>query len=465
MAQMGELFFQLGVKGSDKTLAALYDIRKGVDGIASSSFAAKAAITGIIYMFGRMLSGAGQFGQGVANMSTSIGMFTKDIQQFEQAGLKAGVAISDMDAAMQTHYDKVEQYRTNNVAPDKLGFLLSPDSGSGLTLEQWTDKAKGFQYTVEALQRMYANPTVDKYAKSATAKSLLTGNTDLLAALERQQLGEGIVSKQPFKSEGQIQQLATIAKQMAGIQNSISGMFQDWSAKHGVKLLTDFKMISTSFLGLLTQLDNLLTKVGAFKILANFFLFVANALEIATDAIIRLRGGTPPKRGKNILEQWWEMENNQGNIDAASEAARKQAEADTANYNLREEKKESAGFWGGVVGAVVNTVTEHASRFAAHPWSYPYENKEGGTIGGATQNNGEPLMDIIGGSMVDFMKNSFAPAMNTSALGNQGGLQNVVINQDINFSNDGSNYQQAKSGMVDSFVAAWKVTPKNIRMT
>jgi hypothetical protein len=86
---VGDLFVSLGVKGSEKTIGALTDVKKGFGDIVSSSLIAKASIVAAIAAIGHTVNELGTSASSLNVFSSVTGMSPEKIQQMQKAIYKS----------------------------------------------------------------------------------------------------------------------------------------------------------------------------------------------------------------------------------------------------------------------------------------------------------------------------------------------------------------------------------------
>lgn len=91
---VGELFVNLGVKGSEKTLSAFTSVTGAIKDTATASLETKAAIVGALYAFEQLIKSSTEWGTSLKNFEALTGMSARTLQQWtyaaEQGGAKAG---------------------------------------------------------------------------------------------------------------------------------------------------------------------------------------------------------------------------------------------------------------------------------------------------------------------------------------------------------------------------------------
>ena len=136
---VGELFFQVGIKGGDVVSQALGKLKgtlgtvasgvkglggvfekstktaqtfaskgvKGFEDLLSGSFAVKAALVGLAYAFDRVMTGSGKIGIGITNLSGELGVSAKVLEQYSFAARSAGLRSEEHTSELQSHSDLV----------------------------------------------------------------------------------------------------------------------------------------------------------------------------------------------------------------------------------------------------------------------------------------------------------------------------------------------------------------------
>ena len=92
---IGELFVNIGIKGTEKTIQALGNVKSGLGAVASTSLEVKAAIIGAIYALERLISTSADMGMSLANFKILFGNSTKELQQFQNAGREVGLTFEE----------------------------------------------------------------------------------------------------------------------------------------------------------------------------------------------------------------------------------------------------------------------------------------------------------------------------------------------------------------------------------
>ena len=105
------MFVSLGVKGADKTIDAFAKVGTGIKNVATESLAAKAGIIGATYALEQFMSNAATRGTDLSNLSTYLGISTKQLQQWQYAAQQAGESGEEFTSSLKSVYDKVAQMR------------------------------------------------------------------------------------------------------------------------------------------------------------------------------------------------------------------------------------------------------------------------------------------------------------------------------------------------------------------
>src|SRR5882672_10104653 len=118
MPSVGDLYVNLGIKGSDKTVGQIEDTKKGMGELKSMSLEAKAAILAVAYGFEQMMSQSSRFGTHLSNLSTYLGLPPKILQQYIWAGKQTGIAKEQIEGTFKSLESIMANLRMNKGVPE-----------------------------------------------------------------------------------------------------------------------------------------------------------------------------------------------------------------------------------------------------------------------------------------------------------------------------------------------------------
>lgn len=262
---IAELFVSLGIKGSEKTLGALGNVKKGMGETASMSLEAKAAILGAIYAFQRLMSASGQAGTNLSNFNAAIGMSTKLLQQYQYAARQVGVSNDEMAGTFKTLQSNMSKILLGKGAPE--GMARMAELTGAISAEDVEKFMRSPDLLLQKLQE-YAAKETNIGLRNEVLKSFGVGD-NMIAALSKRAFTPEMLAKAPTYSDSEIKKLTQADAAWANLGNTIEMAFGKFNAKHGVQLVQDITKITESVLELSNALTTLAEKLGAFELLGD----------------------------------------------------------------------------------------------------------------------------------------------------------------------------------------------------
>lgn len=282
--QVAELFVSLGVKGSDKTVAAFAGVNKGIKDVASTSLLAKAAILGAVYSLEKLFEAAAAKGTVLSNLAAYSGMDIKALQQWSYAAQQAGASQDEFTASVKAMNDTIAKSR------------FSKQSLFGISE---VDHIVGFDMEKAYKDRMYALRQFMEFAKKETdidmRNQILKANgfsENSIAALVKGNFSPEMLSQAPIVSEKSADALAKIESRFKNIGTSVSMLATKLTLEHGNGFLTGIEKIWEAVKGLIGALDEMGKKLGIFELIQNVAEFAAIAIRALRDAVNYFTAGS-----------------------------------------------------------------------------------------------------------------------------------------------------------------------------
>ena len=258
---IAELFINLGIKGSEKTVGALSNVKKGLGEVSSMSLEAKAAIVGAVYALERLMSNSAKVGTGLSNFAALTGLSTQSLQQWQFAARQAGVSSEELTGSLKAVQTGMTNMLMGKGAPEGLGLLANKVGFD-------PKKARDTFYVMEQLQ---------KFAKTVPAD---VGNTVLksfglsegtIAAMRKNVFRPEILKKAPTYSEGEIGGLNKTQVAMSNLSEKFEMAIGRMTSKHGLSIIKDIDQLSTSLLKLISSFTILAEKLKIFQVFGKVF--------------------------------------------------------------------------------------------------------------------------------------------------------------------------------------------------
>lgn len=281
---IGELFVNLGIKGSEKTIGALSNLKKGIGETKSMSLEAKAAIVGLMYEFQHLMSQSGKAGTNLTNFAALTGISAQALQKWQYAARQAGISGDEMTGSMKG----VQQAMTNMLlgkgAPEGLG-VLSRSVGFD------PNKAKDTLYVMQKISE-FAKKASPEMANSV-AKSFGVGE-GVIAAMRRGKFTPEIMNKAPTYSNQEIGQLDKANVAWENLGHHVEMAFGHFNAKEGVQLTQDISKLVDKVLKLAEAFTKLAEKLKLFQAIGKVFdgwSSIFSGLTGAVETVTNNKGG------------------------------------------------------------------------------------------------------------------------------------------------------------------------------
>lgn len=291
---VGELFINLGIKGSEKTVGAIAGVHKGMSELASTSIETKAAILGAMYGLERLMSMSGNMGTALTNFNALTGQSSRKLQQWQYAMVQAGGTAQDVTSAVMNIQKAMARVDLNKGVPEGL-FLLSKEAG-GIDYSKKDDPYYMLDKIQTAVRNMGDSPRSKAIANYLASTMAL--NDNVIAGMHRNAFRPDVFAKAPTYSDKEISALnrANVAWSNLGLK--IEMAVGHFNAKHGGQLVQDITKIADQTFRLIDALTKLAEKLKVFQILGGTLNFLANLVGVANEEI---PGGKKDRKSEGYL--------------------------------------------------------------------------------------------------------------------------------------------------------------------
>lgn len=279
--KIAEMFVNLGINGTEKTVGAIEGVKKGMGGLKDMSLEAKAALLAVFYAVGRLVSSTGTVGTGLLNLGTILGISTKQIQQYDYAARQMGMTNQDLEGSLKSLQGTMTKTLMGEGAPKGLGrvSLLV----GGMSPEDINNYMKNPQKLLDELQK-YALKEKNVGLRNEVLKSFGLSDS-MIAALARGGFTPGVLAKAPTYSSGEINNLNQANIAWSNLGNEIEMAFGHFNALHGMDLVKDIGQITHAIIKLTEALVVLGDKLKVFKGLAILFDEAAKSINALTGVV------------------------------------------------------------------------------------------------------------------------------------------------------------------------------------
>lgn len=257
---VGSLFINLGVKGTDKTVGALTGVKKGLGEAKSMALETKVAIVAAIYALERLFSTSSQKGQSLENLSTLLGVSTKTLQQYEYAARQVGISNEAMDATFVGLQKSMTDVYTGKGLPEGLSQIQNLVGGfSQADIEAYM---KNPEKLLLKLQE-YAQKEQNVGLRNRNLRSFVSD--DIIAGFNRNAFTPEKLKAAPLYSAGETRQLAQNEAAIANIKKDIEMWAGHFNAKNGKELIENIGGIVKEVFKLVDAFGELAKKLELMK--------------------------------------------------------------------------------------------------------------------------------------------------------------------------------------------------------
>jgi hypothetical protein len=264
--EIAELFVSLGIKGSDKTIGAITQVKTGLSDVASTSLEAKAAIIGAMYALEQLMSQSATRGTELSNFNALTGISVKQLQQWQYAARQASESNEQFAGTIKGIQEKMADMKLNAGQPDKLPLLAS---AVGFDVKKAFDEKTGAFYVLKKAQELVdTNVPVD--VQNRILKSL---NIDeaTITSLRKHVFTQKNFDKAPIYSDKEVDQLAKVNVLWGNLNNKIQMLFGHFTAAHGAQLVGDISKVADQVFRMITAFEKLSEKLHLFQAVGNAF--------------------------------------------------------------------------------------------------------------------------------------------------------------------------------------------------
>lgn len=341
---IGELFVNLGIKGSDKTVKELGSVQKGMSEVYSTSLEAKVAIVGAMYALEQLFAASGKMGTNLSNFNAILGVSTQTLQEYQFAARQVGVSNEAVEGTFKSLQSSITKTLTGQGAPKGLSRVAMLTGGvSTQDLEAYQKSPELF---LKRLQQ-YAQKEGNAGLRNEMLRSFGLGD-DMIAALVKNTFTDENFKKAPKYSEREVQSLAKADAAWRNLGVHIQMAIGHFNSVHGGQLVGDISKITDSVLKLGDALVTLSEKLKFFKGLGILLDGIANFVKVVNADINAATGNSAANQKDPLMRDagagveqfnatigngdWWVNLINEG----LSKAGNKAMEVHNHNYNVKQ---------------------------------------------------------------------------------------------------------------------------------
>ena len=238
--KLGELFYDLGVKGTDKSIGLVKSLRGGLQETTAASLQTKAAILGAAYALKEMFSTSNQVGTDLVNMSTALGISTKTLQQYQYAARQVGVSNQEMDGTFKGLQAAMTKIRLYGDAPKGLAWVAQ--KVGGMQDKNIDDYMKNPAELIQKLQE-YAQKEDNAGIRNEVLSTFgISGGVG--AAMRRNAFRPEVLNAAPTYSDSEANSLDKSRAAWSNLGTKVEMAFGHFNAKHGQDIVKNLSLIT-----------------------------------------------------------------------------------------------------------------------------------------------------------------------------------------------------------------------------
>lgn len=264
---IGELFLNIGIKGTEKTVGALSNLKKGLGETASMSLEAKAGIVAAMYALERLFAASGATGTGLQNFNATLGISAKTLQQYEYAARQMGVSNQEVEGSFKSLQSTMTKALMGEGVPKgmaRFAQIMGDVSAPDLLRFQQNP-----ELLIQKLQE-YAQKEKNVGLRNEVLKSF--GMSDsMVAAMARNAFTQQALGRAPTYSDKELGALDRANIAWSNLGNKIEMAIGHFNAKHGMQLVSDISKIVDQVVKLADAFTKLAEKLKLFKVFGMIF--------------------------------------------------------------------------------------------------------------------------------------------------------------------------------------------------
>ncbi len=268
---IAELFINLGVKGSEKSLGGVLNLQKGLKDTASVSLETKAALVGVMYALERMFAQSSRAGNSLAQFGATMGGHTQELQRYQYVAKQIGSSNDELAATFQNLSSQATDVLLGKGAPETIARVAQVTKAGIGEMERELEKAaNGDVVPLFTRLNKYFQTEGSVGYRNKTAKDFGISRP-IEAGMIRNKFNDKALASAPTYSDKEISNLDTVYGKWEKLGTVIEMAFGRFNAKHGSEIVDGISKVIPKVVALAEALDKLGTKAGVFQKLGMVF--------------------------------------------------------------------------------------------------------------------------------------------------------------------------------------------------
>ena len=270
---IGELFLNLGIKGTDKTVSSLATVSKGMGDVKSMSLEAKAGILAALYGFEQMIAASAKGGMALQQFGNATGLSTIYLQNLQNAARQVGIATETTTSTVVGLRKAMADMILGGGAPKFIGMFKN----FGIAFDP--TKIRDTYYMIQKMTELA------RAAPPDIMLSLMPGFEGFFSQLKN--FKGNLFNNKAGVVESPDMIKKNAAADVAGLNlaDKTKHIFDYFTSQHGKDILDDITKIADQFMRMSEAITKIGEKMGVFSLLGGLLHAVAGAAGIVTGEV------------------------------------------------------------------------------------------------------------------------------------------------------------------------------------
>jgi len=290
---IAELFVNLGIKGTDKTVSAIVGVHGKLSDTKTMALETKAAILGAVLAFEKMIGVSAKLGSTLSNFKTLTGISSQVLEQHQYAARQIGATNEEVTGSFMSLQEAMLAIKRGEGAPAGFQIIAQTIGGIRSNLEDMPGLLQEFQ-------KFAQDPSVNEATKRWALGT--TGMTDnMIVALERGKFSLENFKKAPTFSDKKNHSLQGAEAAMLNLEDRFKRGMSNFTANHGEKIVDDLGLITGAVFKMINALTILAEKTKVFTALGWSLDKIATGVNLASVVVDDSTGAHKKSDNENLF--------------------------------------------------------------------------------------------------------------------------------------------------------------------
>lgn len=277
----------MGARPPDTMDKGVKNFTTGLKDMASASFAAKAALVGLLYAAQQKMASAGENAVGLKNVGALTGVATKTLQQYQYAGRQVGLTNEEVLGSFEQLQTEMANIKWGKGMPEGwANFAAKMNMGSHIDVDKFMKEP---DLLIQKLQE-YAKKEKDIGLRNMTLTGIVGKN--MASGIVQNAFAPEKMAHAPIMGDKEIKGAAAANSMWKEFSNSMDRVFAGFSGSHGGQVIKALEAITIAGLKVTGMLLDIAEHYHIFDMLSSaadklgpILKFVASNLEAVIDLV------------------------------------------------------------------------------------------------------------------------------------------------------------------------------------